>query len=109
MDQHQRVALDDLVQEFADIFSTSKYDLGRTNTPYHNINTGDESPIKQPPCHIPIHYQKEVYYLFDKMKQQGVSEPRTHPSHHQWCWFVSEMGVYTSTWITGDLIPSDVQ
>ena len=35
MDCHQKMAVEELVEEFADVFSVSKYDLGRTDLVYH--------------------------------------------------------------------------
>ena len=47
MEKHQKKALEDLVQEFSDVFSTGKQDLGRTDWVYHSIYTGNQAPIKQ--------------------------------------------------------------
>ena len=55
MDKAHKQALEEQVLEFAEIFSTEKQDLGRTDKIYHNINTGNEFPNKQAPCHLPIH------------------------------------------------------
>ena len=56
MDRHQKVAMEELVEEFADVFSVSKYDLGRTDLVYHRIKTKGHTPIKQQPRHLPIPY-----------------------------------------------------
>lgn len=79
MERHQEAALNDLVQEFADVFSTSKNDLGQTDIVYHSINTGNAAPIKQPPRRLPIHYRQEVSQLLDEMQRQGVTEPSSSP------------------------------
>jgi len=67
------------VQDFAEVFSTGKQDLGRTDLVYHHIHTGDEAPVKQPARRLPIHYQREVGKLLEEMQQQGVVEPSCSP------------------------------
>ena len=37
MEKHQKKGLFDLVQEFSDVFSTSKQDLGLTDWVYYSI------------------------------------------------------------------------
>lgn len=46
MDQRQKESLEQLIHDFADVFSTDKHDLGCTDQIYHSINTGDQVPIK---------------------------------------------------------------
>ena len=79
MDQYQRGALEELVREFSDVFSTGKQDLGRTDLVYHSINTGNQDPIKQAPRRLPIHYKQEVGKMLEEMQQQGVIEPSNSP------------------------------
>ena len=67
------------MEEFADVFSVSKYDLGRTDLVYHRIKTGDHTPIKQQPHCLPIHYQEDIHNLIDEMCQQEVIEPSDSP------------------------------
>ena len=49
MEEHQKKALENLVQEFSDVLSTGKQDLGRTDWVYHSIYTENQVPIKQAP------------------------------------------------------------
>ena len=79
MDQYQKLELEELIHDFAGVFSTSKQDLGRTDLVYHNIPTADAVPIKQPSRRLPVHYQPEVSKLLDGMQQQGVIEPSCSP------------------------------
>ena len=79
MDQNQKMELEELIHDFAGVFSTSKQDLGRTDLVYHNIATGDAVPIKQASRRLPVHYQSEVSKLLDEMQQQGVIEPSCSP------------------------------
>ena len=80
MEEHQKKALEDLVQEFSDVFFTSKQDLGWTDWVYHSIYTGNQAPIKQAPRRLPIHYKQEVDQMLEEMHRQGVIEP----SHFPW-------------------------
>ena len=47
--------LQELVVEFTDLFALSSHELGRTSLVKHKINTGDSSPVRQPPIeyHLP--------------------------------------------------------
>ena len=40
MDQNQKMELEELVQDFAGVFSTGKQDLGHTDLVYHSILQG---------------------------------------------------------------------
>ena len=80
MEEHQKKALEELVQEFSNVFSTGKQDLGRTDWVYHSIYTGNQAPIKQTPRRLPIHYKQEVGQMLEEMQSQGVIEP----SHSPW-------------------------
>ena len=59
MDCHQKMAVEELVEEFADVFSVSKYDLGRTDLTlnqnrgsYSNQATTSLSPYTLPRGHM---------------------------------------------------------
>ena len=72
----QRQELEALVNDYRDIFSTGKHDLGRTNRTYHQI---DASPIKQAPHRLPIHRRQEVGHLVKEMEKQRVIQPSQSP------------------------------
>jgi len=72
LDASQLQELDTLVNDFRDTFSTGRHDLGRTDLTYHQIDTGDASPIKQPPRRLPIHRRQEVGRLVNEMEKEGV-------------------------------------
>ena len=65
MEEHQKKALEDLVQECSDVFSTGKQDLGWTDWVYHSIYTGNQAPIKQAPHRLPNHYKQEVDQILE--------------------------------------------
>ncbi|GBO11541.1 hypothetical protein AVEN_2207-1 [Araneus ventricosus] len=49
LNEEQRAAVNELLQEFQNLFSTSDSDVGRCNMTRHRINTGNHPPIKQYP------------------------------------------------------------
>ena len=49
--------------------------LGRTSLVQHRINTGDTTPIRQPPRRPPLSKQEEMSRLVKDMLTEGVIEP----------------------------------
>ncbi|GBO44664.1 Retrovirus-related Pol polyprotein from transposon 297, partial [Araneus ventricosus] len=47
LNEEQRTAVKELLQEFQNLFSTSDSDVGRCNMTQHRINTGNHPPIKK--------------------------------------------------------------
>ena len=45
----------------------------------HKINTGDATPIRQPPRGLPLHQHQAVRELVSNMLQRGVVEPSEGP------------------------------
>jgi hypothetical protein len=68
-----------LIDEYKDLFATSDQDLVRTNIVRHNINTGSNIPVKQPPRRTPIAMREEVDKHIDEMLQKNVIEPADGP------------------------------
>ena len=68
-----------LIDEYKDLFATSDQDLVRTNIVRHNINTGSNIPVKQPPRRTPIAMREEVDKHIDEMLQKNVIEPVVGP------------------------------
>ena len=54
-------------------------DLGQTTLGQHEINTGDATPIRQPPRRLPFHQHNAVRELVSDMLQCGVVEPSQGP------------------------------
>ena len=50
--EDQRQQVEELLQENKEIFSTSEFDLGRTNLVRHTIDTGTNRPFKLPLRHV---------------------------------------------------------
>ena len=71
--------LENLLIEYADVFSRDATDLGCTNLAEHTINTGDQRPIKCPPRKIPLGKRDEAHRVIAEMKEQGIIEPSKSP------------------------------
>ncbi|CAG2251003.1 unnamed protein product [Mytilus edulis] len=64
LSQEQKRGVENLLNEYKDLFAGSDRDLDRTNLVRHNINTGNNAPVKQPPRRTPIHMREEVdFYI----------------------------------------------
>jgi hypothetical protein len=68
-----------LLCEFADIFSSDRADLGRTDLVQHHINTGDAAPIRQRPRRLPLAKKEEAEKAILEMQKQNVIEPSSSP------------------------------
>ncbi|CAC5376669.1 unnamed protein product [Mytilus coruscus] len=55
LSQEQKRRVENLLNECKDLFAASDRDLVGTNLVRHNINTGNNAPVKQPPRRTPIH------------------------------------------------------
>ena len=75
----QRDQLCSLVLEFADLFALDSSELGRTSVVTHRINTGDHSPMKQPPRRIPFSLREKVCELTQEILDHGVIQPSSSP------------------------------
>src|SRR6266516_3741743 len=79
MDQETRHNLDILLSEYADCFSKSEFDLGRTTLVKHKIDTGDNKPVRQALRRKPLQYLKEIDRQLDELTNQKVVEPASSP------------------------------
>ncbi|VDI31930.1 Hypothetical predicted protein [Mytilus galloprovincialis] len=71
LSQEQKRGVENLLNEYKDLFAASDRDLGRTNLVRHTINTGNNAPVKQPPRRTPIHMREEVDRHIDDMLERG--------------------------------------
>ena len=72
-------ALHNIIDEFAEVFSLSSSELGRTELVQHVINTGDHPPIKQLPHRTPFALRKRTEELIEKMLNEGVIKSSNSP------------------------------
>ena len=76
-DERQKLML--LINQYQDIFMEPKGELGQTDIFEHEINTGNQPPIKIPPRRIPVFRREIVDQELDKMIKQGTVEPSNSP------------------------------
>ncbi|GBM22027.1 Retrovirus-related Pol polyprotein from transposon 297 [Araneus ventricosus] len=74
LNEEQRTAVKELLQEFQNLFSTSDSDVGRCNMTQHRINTGNHPPIKQYPRRLPLAKKEEAERLVKEMVDNGIIE-----------------------------------
>ncbi|GBM86161.1 hypothetical protein AVEN_48175-1 [Araneus ventricosus] len=82
LNEEQRTAVKELLQEFQNLFSTSDSDVGRCNMTQHRINTGNHPPIKQYPRRLPLAKKEEAERLVKEMVDNGIIEESSGP----WAW-----------------------
>ena len=68
-----------ILEEYADCFSRSEYDLGHTTLVKHSINTGDNAPVKQTLRRQPLAYLPEIDRQLEEMSRQKIIEPSQSP------------------------------
>lgn len=70
-----RERLKKLLCDHADIFASSKSDLGSFNALHHKIDTGNADPVKLGLRRTPVHYQSDEDRILEEMLAMGVIEP----------------------------------
>ena len=75
----QQQEVESLVLDYRDIFAKSKSDLGKTSLFKHEINTGNNPPIKQRPRRVPLAKQKVEREDVSKMLDTGIIAPSCSP------------------------------
>src|SRR5271165_7173130 len=68
-----------LIRDNASLFSTSEFDIGRTDLIKHTIDTGEHKPFKQQLRRHPWSHQDVIDQHVDKMLQTGVISPTVSP------------------------------
>ena len=76
-EQEERVK--QLLHENREVFSTSEFDLGRTNLVQHRIDTGVNRPFKQQLRRHPMAYLPVIDEHVDKMLANDICEPSSSP------------------------------
>lgn len=73
--ESQQKQLQQLMNEYRDIFALSPEELGGTNWVQHTIDTGDASPIRMRPYRLPEAQKERIEKCIDEMLDQGVIRP----------------------------------
>ncbi|GBN32418.1 hypothetical protein AVEN_169512-1 [Araneus ventricosus] len=72
LNEEQRTAVRELLQEFQNLFSTCDSDVGRCYMTQHRINIGNHPPIKQYPRRFPLAKKEEAESLVKEMVDNGI-------------------------------------
>ena len=79
LEDNQRAQLVLLVCEFSRAFALDHTELGYTSVATHEIDSGDNLPVKQPERRVPFSLRSKVRELTWKMLNQGVIQPSSSP------------------------------
>jgi hypothetical protein len=60
--------LEELLNEYGDMFAMKSDDYRRTARIYHRIHMAEAQPIRQPPRRLPLKNQAEVGEMFNDMQ-----------------------------------------
>ena len=71
----QQAQLQNLINEYRDIFALSPQELGRTNWVQHTINTQGASSIRMQPYRVPEAQKERIENCIDEMLEQGIIRP----------------------------------
>ena len=75
----QDQALNQLLNEYEDIFAAELHELGRVNQVQHIIDTGNERPIRQRAYRATLPDQQFISEEIQKMVNAGIARPSTSP------------------------------
>ena len=77
--QHKR-PLVSLVSEYLDVFAVSDSDVGTTGLTFHEIDTGDTRPLRQPVRLLPYgEMRRAVQSEIEKLTDAEIARPSTSP------------------------------
>ena len=71
--------LKNLLLEYKDVFSCSKYDIGCTNLGYHDICTGNADPVFRKPYRLAHSVKETATEMIDEMLKNDIIEEAQSP------------------------------
>ena len=77
--EEEKSIIADCLIKFQDTFSKHDFDLGLTRLVEHEIDVGQNKPIKQPPRRVPVAFAAEEENVIKQMEQSGVIRKSTSP------------------------------
>jgi hypothetical protein len=77
--EDEKMQLERILEEYSDYFSKSEIDLGRTTLVKHQMETGNNPPIRQALRRQPIAYLTEIDRHLSDLQKQGIVEPSVSP------------------------------
>lgn len=75
----ERKQLEEVLKEYADVFSQSKFDIGLATDAQHHINTGTALPVSCQARRIPLGVEEKVDKLVDELLAHNIIRPSTSP------------------------------
>ena len=75
----EKAQLRTLLLEYSDIFALTSRELGHTDVIYHNIDTGDSSPIKQRQYRLPYVHRAELLKQTSEFLADGIIRKSNSP------------------------------
>ena len=79
LSKEQEARFSALIEEYKDIMAEQPGELGLTDLLEHRIDTGEATPIKQPPRRLPPFKRKAVDKQLDELLEQGRIEESSSP------------------------------
>ena len=79
LDNEQIRVLADLLNEYQDVFATSKKPFSCTSITQHKIVTGESKPMKQALRQPPLRLKENAEEEIEKMLAKGIIEPSSSP------------------------------
>ena len=76
----QRKQLHNILSAYRDVFATDSNDIGLTSWVKHDVDTGDEPPVRQRPRRLRYEQRPILEKTIADLHQQG----RIRPSHSEW-------------------------
>ena len=77
--EHEKQIIKNLLAYHQVVFSVDDNDLGLTQLAEHRIDTGNATPVKQPPRRVPIALAHEEKAAIDQLKKKGVIQESNSP------------------------------
>ena len=75
----EQCELKTVLANYADVFMVEPTELGATGVVEHEVDTGDSSPVRQPPRRIPFNLRTKVAQMVDDMLDQDIIQPSQSP------------------------------
>src|SRR6266516_1789285 len=75
----ERAQLNEILSRYADCFSRTEFDLGRTTLVKHSIETGSSAPVRQTLRRQPFAHLPEIDRQTSEWEQLGLIEPSASP------------------------------
>ena len=92
--QELEQGLKQLLHDCSDVFAKSKTDIGFCPKFKHDIDTGDERPVRQSPRTPPFAARADEDRQFKEMLEAGIIEPSTSPWASPVCMAPKKDGTY---------------